>query len=64
MVDRIEELDCRLLEVPALTRLLVGAELCLLLCLLSVLSWGRVKLLSRDIVGGPRPLTIHQCDCL
>ena len=69
MVDRIEELncwlDCLLLEVvPALTRLLVRAELCLrLLLLLLLLLWWMVrKLLSRNIVGGPRPLTIHQCD--
>ena len=59
VVDRIEELDCWLLVVPALTRLLARADLTRLVWLKLRLRW--VKLLSRNIVGGPRPLTIHQC---
>ena len=62
MVDRIEELDCWLLVVPVLNRLLVRAGLSwLLLLLLRLELWLLLKLLSRNIVGGPRPLTIHQC---
>ena len=69
MVDWIEELDCWLLrEVPALARLLVRIELGLLWCLLGWLGWLGLlwwlvlKLLSRNIMGGPRPLAIHQCE--